>query len=257
MRGWLLLVSGLLASMTSCASDDGKIAEPTGVGGNGGNSDASSDSPADGSSDQGSSCSDGSKSGDESDVDCGGSCPKCDANEHCNAGTDCNDGVCESGSCQSATCSDGVRNAGELSVDCGGLCPPTYHGFGCVSGTNGSQACSSFPGDAGTPTPDDAGTLKFQVAISWNATGGNGKVNYVLVYGANGIFNSQGLLGGSPLNTCTSGPVTENFELPLGDTYTYKIWWADCVNPNACAGCGSDVVIAEGGPFGIAADLCL
>jgi hypothetical protein len=148
-----------------------------------------------------------------------------------------------------------VTNQGEKGVDCGGPCPPTYHGAECVQGTNGSQVCSSFaPRDAGV---DDAGGPMFSVEISWNAAGGNGFVDYALVYGPNNtVINSQGIVGGSAVNVCTSGAHTETFQLPLGDSYTYKIWHADCVNPNACSGCGSDVVVAEGGPFGVAEDPC-
>lgn len=242
----------------ACGSDDGGTAKPGNGGTGGGKADAANDSPSDTSLDQGSSCSNGQKDGTETDVDCGGSCDDCATDKGCAQPEDCADGICTGGKCAAASCSDGVANGDESGVDCGGACPKKYHGFGCVTGTNGSQACSSFPNDAGTPVIEDGGEEKFQVAISWNATGGNGKVNYVLVSEPNGAsFNSQGIAGGSPLNTCVTAPVTETFLLPLGDNYTYKIWWADCINPNACAGCGSDVVIAEGGPFGIAEDLCI
>ena len=46
----------------------------------------------------GPSCTDGTQNGDETGVDCGGSCPAC------------------------PTCSDGIQNQGETGVDCGGPC---------------------------------------------------------------------------------------------------------------------------------------
>jgi hypothetical protein len=48
-------------------------------------------------------CSDGAQNGDETGVDCGGSCPN---------------------SCTAPTCSDGIQNGDETGVDCGGSCPP-------------------------------------------------------------------------------------------------------------------------------------
>lgn len=45
-------------------------------------------------------CNDGIQNGDETGIDCGGSCSPC------------------------ATCSDGIQNQGETGVDCGGPCPP-------------------------------------------------------------------------------------------------------------------------------------
>lgn len=47
-------------------------------------------------------CSDGIQNGDETGVDCGGSCPPCPI----------------------PACDDGVQNQGEEDVDCGGPCPP-------------------------------------------------------------------------------------------------------------------------------------
>ncbi len=47
-------------------------------------------------------CNDGVQNGDETGVDCGGSCPACPPNP---------------------TCSDGIQNGDETSVDCGGSCP--------------------------------------------------------------------------------------------------------------------------------------
>jgi hypothetical protein len=260
---WLAGVLWLAVSAPlACAGDD---AEGTaggggvgGKGGSGGKPDASNDAKNDvvlDASPEAPSCTDKVQNGSETDTDCGGSCPGCTAGKKCGQASDCVDGVCTAGACQGATCSDGVQNGGETGVDCGGPCPPTYHGEGCVDGTNGSKVCSSFsPADAGV---DDAGNPKFTVTISWNATGGDGKVNYALIYApGNQIFNTLGVAGGSQQNVCTSGPHSETFELALGDQYTYKIWWADCVKPGACSGCGWDTVIAEGGPFGVAQDLC-
>jgi len=51
-------------------------------------------------------CSDGIQNGDETGIDCGGSCPPCEV------------------PALDPTCSDGIQNQGEEGVDCGGPCPP-------------------------------------------------------------------------------------------------------------------------------------
>ena len=72
-------------------------------------------------------CLDGVRGGDETDVDCGGSCPPCADGRECLTGADCIDAICGTGVpkvCLAPTCSDGVRNGTETDVDCGGSCPP-------------------------------------------------------------------------------------------------------------------------------------
>ena len=56
-----------------------------------------------GSSVQEPTCTDGIQNGNETGVDCGGSCPPCSNNP---------------------TCNDGIKNGNETGVDCGGSCPP-------------------------------------------------------------------------------------------------------------------------------------
>jgi hypothetical protein len=68
-----------------------------------------------------SSCQDGTLSGDESDMDCGGpSCPACAAQSSCAVHADCQSGSCRAGLCREPACDDGVKNGEETSVDCGG-----------------------------------------------------------------------------------------------------------------------------------------
>ncbi|HJZ87197.1 MAG TPA: hypothetical protein VKN99_18615 [Polyangia bacterium] len=189
------------------------------------------------------SCRDGIRNGTETDIDCGGTCPPCADLKACAAATDCSSGVCMRQICQVPTCQDGVRNQGETNVDCGGPCPITFSGAGCVNGVNGATLCTSY-------TSGD----KFRVMLTWNASGGNAYVNYATAYNTTGEFNTMGVRGGSPVNICTTGPVTQTFDLPLGRGYTFKIWRAYCVRTDACSGCGNDAVIDMGGPFGIDRD---
>ena len=93
-------------------------------------------------------CDDVLHNGDETDVDCGGLCPKCEAPKLCAQASDCQSGVCGVGnvcdtppcSCQDPTCIDGVTNGGEKAVDCGAVC-----GVGCDDGTacDVSEDCDS------------------------------------------------------------------------------------------------------------------
>jgi hypothetical protein len=78
-------------------------------------------------------CSDMVQNGDETDVDCGGSCSKkCPFNEHCMQGSDCKGGSCSGGVCV-ASCTDGVKNGAETDTDCGGgTCPGCDVGQNCA-----------------------------------------------------------------------------------------------------------------------------
>lgn len=76
---------------------------------------------------------DGTKNGDETDVDCGGSkAPACADGKGCLVAADCTSGVCTGGKCQVPNDTDGVKNGDETGKDCGGSstkkCPT---GEGC------------------------------------------------------------------------------------------------------------------------------
>ena len=91
-------------------------------------------------------CSDSVFNGDETDIDCGGSCPlKCGTGNSCIGSTDCISGVCTSDICQAPTCADGVLNGDESDLDCGGSCPgKCADGNGCTGSTDCiSGVCTS------------------------------------------------------------------------------------------------------------------
>ncbi len=67
-------------------------------------------------------CRDRVRDGDETDIDCGGSCQPCAAAKQCGRAEDCYSQACDAGSCRAPTCSDGVRDGYESDVDCGGSC---------------------------------------------------------------------------------------------------------------------------------------
>jgi len=71
-----------------------------------------------------STCTDGIKSGTETDTDCGGVCGStCADTKVCSGNSDCASNRCEGGICTS--CTDGVKNGTETDLDCGGICGGT------------------------------------------------------------------------------------------------------------------------------------
>lgn len=91
-------------------------------------------------------CTDGVQNGDETGVDCGGSCAPC---------ATCDDGILNGnetdvdcgGSCAPcATCNDGVQNGDETGVDCGGSCAPCGGG-GCTETVLSSDGFESSYGN--------------------------------------------------------------------------------------------------------------
>ncbi len=88
-------------------------------------------------------CFDRVRNGDETDVDCGGSCEiACGPLRSCSTGDDCQSGSCPSSfpGCTAPTCTDGIKNGLEASVDCGGACATKCprgavcgYGFDCAS----------------------------------------------------------------------------------------------------------------------------
>ena len=96
-------------------------------------------------------CGDGIKNGDETDVDCGGSCPaKCEDGEGCSGSGDCESGVCTNNECKAPSCSDGLKNGQETDVDCGGSCPSKCEDgdscevpMDCVGGICSDNTCDS------------------------------------------------------------------------------------------------------------------
>jgi uncharacterized delta-60 repeat protein len=81
-------------------------------------------------------CTDGQKSGQETDVDCGSVCNVgCAPGQTCEADADCGSGLCHptQKKCIVDACTDTRQSAGETGVDCGGpSCAPCAVGGGCV-----------------------------------------------------------------------------------------------------------------------------
>jgi hypothetical protein len=99
-------------------------------------------------------CSDGTRNGQETDVDCGGpTCSGCSAGDNCISASDCASGICTGGTCEAApSCTDGTKNGSETDIDCGGTsCPKCADGKlcsvpgDCVSGICTGGICQPAP----------------------------------------------------------------------------------------------------------------
>jgi hypothetical protein len=91
-------------------------------------------------------CDDGERNGNETGLDCGGSCPiGCAVGADCSRDADCAAGLsCLTGTSQCAepSCEDGIANGTELAEDCGGGCPGCPDGSPCNEGSDcESQVC--------------------------------------------------------------------------------------------------------------------
>lgn len=92
-------------------------------------------------------CSNGALDPGETDVDCGGSCPRCSTGKTCATNADCTSKVCDNGNkCAAPTCVDNVKNQSESDVDCGGSCPDCPDGKAC----NDNNDCASGQCDNST-----------------------------------------------------------------------------------------------------------
>jgi hypothetical protein len=93
-------------------------------------------------------CHDRVRDGDESDVDCGGTCGACPAGASCAANTDCDSQQCDgTAHCAAASCGNGVRDGFETDVDCGSNCGATCtqgercHAYDCAPGLTCGPNC--------------------------------------------------------------------------------------------------------------------
>jgi hypothetical protein len=93
-------------------------------------------------------CTDSHLDGDETDVDCGGSCLPCGLGKMCFADADCASSACDTQSftCVADPCDDHRKDGDETDIDCGGSCPsPCVEGQGCaVNADCATDACDAL-----------------------------------------------------------------------------------------------------------------
>lgn len=96
-------------------------------------------------------CRNNERDGDETDVDCGGSCQPCEEGNFCVRDSDCFNNNCIDGTCEAPTCGDGRLNYGETHLDeetgytCGGPnCDSCTVGESCESNSDcATRNCGS------------------------------------------------------------------------------------------------------------------
>ncbi len=113
-------------------------------------------------------CTDGVKNYDETDVDCGGSCPTCSDGKHCASGNDCTHAFCVDGVCCNELC-NGPCEACNLGAAAGvcqplpkdtedpGICDATH------GACNGACACNQT-GDCKLADGSNCGVTGFPCA---------------------------------------------------------------------------------------------
>ncbi len=192
-------------------------------------------------------CNDGIKNGDETDVDCGGSCPACVTEPTCNDGimngdetdVDCG-GSCPA--CPEPTCDDGIMNGDEKGVDCGGSCPnicPDDPVAGAKLLPPGQKilfsvgqdltSVAQYAGKHGQPETDfpEPGAITSYVAFYECATQGG------VPYGGLGINTSGDVLDdevywdAGPIHTAWSVTGYENSALIIGLNLAEGVWNSD------------------------------
>jgi hypothetical protein len=144
-------------------------------------------------------CSDGEVSGDESAIDCGGSCnAKCAVGQDCVGAEDCASGSCATNKCAAAIvvtpCTNEMKDADEADTDCGGICAAKCANTkSCVlssdcesSYCSPTRACAAMPTQAcATASLDKDGPVIFFTDLqSGPNVGGVDKAGvYLTIYG--------------------------------------------------------------------------
>jgi|GEM_PF-3693208 len=102
-----------------------------------------------------SSCKNGIVDNDETDMDCGGVCTPCNANQTCQKDSDCLSSVCDAATlkCAAPTCTDLKANGQESDIDCGGSCEKCTDGKSCLVGADCTTGYCSAAGICGQPEP--------------------------------------------------------------------------------------------------------
>ena len=94
-------------------------------------------------------CTDQIRNGEETDIDCGGSCGRCEVGGSCKSNADCEDSDCQGGVCTAFPCFNGKIDGDETDIDCGGSsCRTCAGGRACLADAD----CASGTCQAATKT---------------------------------------------------------------------------------------------------------
>jgi hypothetical protein len=169
----------------------------------------------------------------ETDVDCGGSCPKCSHDKTCSVNADCKGDNCTMKKCV-ANCVDGETDQDESDTDCGGstsmcsACPNTKACNGaadCQSGfCDGTMHCAacSADGDCGLGKYCKAGVCTTQIVTGQACSAANECASGACVDGrccgsaSCGTCQACNVVGS--LGTCTNVPTMTPDDTCVGAT---------------------------------------
>jgi len=113
-------------------------------------------------------CNDQIRNGDETGIDCGGSCGKCDIGDSCRVNNDCDESNCVNGKCTPFPCDNGTQDEQETDIDCGGgTCRACSGGRHCMLGSD----CFSGICVAGSNTCSELATVSFADAVHYPSGG--------------------------------------------------------------------------------------
>lgn len=111
-------------------------------------------------------CDDQIANGDETDIDCGGPCGKCDIGAQCRITDDCAESTCEDGTCEPLQCANNVRDGDETDIDCGGfMCRKCAGGRTCVDASD----CFSNNCVVGSSTCFSLGAVSFADEVAYES----------------------------------------------------------------------------------------
>jgi hypothetical protein len=109
-------------------------------------------------------CTDLIRNGEETDIDCGGTCGPCDIGARCTATSDCDQSTCERGRCAPLPCFNGIQDGEETDVDCGGgTCRKCAGARTCEVASD----CFSETCVAATGTCSSLATVSFAEAVPY------------------------------------------------------------------------------------------
>ena len=193
-------------------------------------------------------CDDGIQNGDETGVDCGGSCP--DACPTCDDGIQNGDetGVDCGGSCPNAcpTCDDGIQNGDETGVDCGGSCPNA-----CPTCDDGIQNQGEEGIDCGGPNCAPCSCIGTDVTITINFDNYPEETSWTITNAGGSVVASGGTYGSQPDGstlTITECLADGCYDFTINDTYGDGICCA--YGSGSYTVTGGGITLASGGTFG-------
>jgi len=183
-------------------------------------------------------CSDSVKNGNETDIDCGGSCSTlCAPGKTCSSGSDCATAMCTgatAGICMESTCIDGEQNGQESSIDCGGFCQKCPDNDVCQAHSDcQSGKCASSDDTCSPASCDDAVKNGDEVGIDCGGSGCDSGCAVGHICSANEDCESTLCYNGQCLDTLCSDFIVDD----ATPTFETDVMF-DCSEGKACGSCG-------------------